>query len=70
MILSAGVLGLPYILTLSGIDPSQHLMEFGIIVRLDLPVGKNLRDHNYGASSIFMPTFCTKKWYGNHKDCD
>ena len=43
MILSARVIGSPYILTLSGIGPSQYLMEFGINVRLDLPVGKNLR---------------------------
>ena len=46
IILSAGVIGSPHILTLSGVGPADQLVKLGIPVVQDLPgVGANLRDH-------------------------
>jgi len=49
VILSAGSIGSPQLLLLSGVGPAAHLAELGIPVVSDLPgVGANLQDH-YGA---------------------
>ena len=46
MIVSAGGIGSPQLLMLSGVGPAGHLRELGIPVHHDLPgVGQNLRDH-------------------------
>ena len=46
LILSAGAVGSPHLLLLSGVGPAGQLESLGIPVLLDLPgVGQNLKDH-------------------------
>ncbi|KAL4231300.1 hypothetical protein ACF0H5_008880 [Mactra antiquata] len=45
IIVSGGTINSPQILMLSGIGPRDHLTQLGIPVHADLPVGKNLQDH-------------------------
>ena len=46
IVLSAGAVGSPHLLLLSGIGPADQLRQAGVDVALDLPgVGQNLRDH-------------------------
>ncbi|RWR15523.1 GMC family oxidoreductase [Paenirhodobacter populi] len=46
VVLSAGAIGSPRLLMLSGIGPADHLRGTGLPVRHDLPgVGENLQDH-------------------------
>ena len=46
VVLSAGAIGSPQLLMLSGVGPEDELAEVGIPCRLDLPdVGKHLKDH-------------------------
>ena len=46
VLLSAGAIGSPQILQLSGIGPAALLRQFGVQVNYDLPgVGENLHDH-------------------------
>jgi choline dehydrogenase-like flavoprotein len=48
VILSAGAIGSPQLLLLSGIGPADHLGSVGVPVAHDLPgVGENLHDHPY-----------------------
>nr|KAG5712314.1 hypothetical protein BaRGS_023893 [Batillaria attramentaria] len=47
VILSAGAIGSPHILLLSGVGPKKHLEKMKIPVVADLPVGDNLHDHVY-----------------------
>ncbi|XP_063388778.1 glucose dehydrogenase [FAD, quinone]-like [Cydia fagiglandana] len=55
VVLSAGSIGTPQILMLSGIGPKKHLEEKKIIPVINLPVGQNLQDH------IFFPIYLTIK---------
>ncbi|WAC90366.1 GMC family oxidoreductase [Mycobacterium sp. Aquia_213] len=46
VVLSAGTVGSPKLLMLSGIGPAEHLAEMGVKATVDLPgVGENLHDH-------------------------
>jgi choline dehydrogenase len=45
VILAAGAYQSPVLLMLSGIGPAEDLEAFGIAVRENLPVGRNLQDH-------------------------
>ena len=46
IVLSAGAIGSPHLLLLSGVGPGSHLSEMGISVERELTgVGQNLRDH-------------------------
>ena len=46
IILSAGAVGSPHLLLLSGVGPAAQLADFGIPVVQDVPgVGRNLKDH-------------------------
>ena len=46
LVISAGAIGSPQLLLLSGIGPKDELAEIGIECRVDLPhVGKHLKDH-------------------------
>lgn len=47
VIVSAGAIGSPQLLLLSGIGPAEHLREVGVDARVELPVGENLQDHPY-----------------------
>jgi choline dehydrogenase len=62
VVLTAGAVGSPQLLMLSGIGPATHLREVGVDVVLDLPgVGANLHDHpmtgiTYTASRPLPPS--------------
>ncbi|AIP66183.1 GMC family oxidoreductase [Burkholderia thailandensis] len=45
IVLSAGAIGSPKVLMLSGIGPRDHLSDLGIETIADLPVGRNFHDH-------------------------
>ncbi|GFN98658.1 oxygen-dependent choline dehydrogenase [Plakobranchus ocellatus] len=45
VILSAGAIGSPHVLLLSGVGPKKQLEDLHIPVAANLPVGENLQDH-------------------------
>jgi choline dehydrogenase-like flavoprotein len=48
VVLSAGAIGSPQLLMVSGIGPAEHLREIGVAPVVDLPgVGENLQDHPF-----------------------
>lgn len=69
VILSAGAIGSPQLLMLSGIGPAAHLRDHGIGVVADAPqVGRNLNDHqgiNY-TWRMTVPTYndILRPWWG------
>lgn len=54
VILSAGFVGSPQLLMLSGIGHAQHLTDHGIGVVAELPVGDNLHDHLFHALTFHV----------------
>ncbi|XP_077495210.1 glucose dehydrogenase [FAD, quinone]-like [Amblyomma americanum] len=55
VILSAGAIGSPQLLLLSGIGPADHLRDLGIPLVLDVPaVGANLQDHIFPGGLNFL----------------
>lgn len=57
IVLSAGAIGSPQLLMLSGVGPAAHLREQGVEVVLDCPgVGKNLHDHLFVPLTFRSPT--------------
>jgi len=53
VIVSAGVVGSPKLLMLSGIGPRDHLQDLGIPVHADLPVGQNMQSHVGTGEAVF-----------------
>jgi len=56
VIVSAGVMGSPHLLLLSGIGPAAELRAHGIEPIVDLPVGRNLHDHLFVPLTFLAPT--------------
>jgi choline dehydrogenase-like flavoprotein len=55
VIISAGVMGSPHLLLLSGIGPADELRAHGIDSVVDLPVGQNLHDHLFVPLTFLAP---------------
>jgi 4-pyridoxate dehydrogenase len=62
VILAGGTFNTPQLLMLSGIGPVDHLRSVGITPLIDLPVGKNLQDHQVA------PIFYKRKEPGPFRD--
>ncbi|WP_121257871.1 GMC family oxidoreductase [Nocardioides ferulae] len=60
VVLSAGFVGSPQLLMLSGVGHGDHLRQLGLPVVADLPVGDNLHDHLFHALT-FHATSSTMK---------
>jgi choline dehydrogenase len=67
VVLTAGVIGSPHLLLLSGVGPAGHLRDLDIDVKADLPgVGANLQDHpksqvSYRAQHPVVPAAYARK---------
>jgi choline dehydrogenase len=72
-ILTAGSIGSPQILQLSGIGPGSFLQEYGIPVVHDLPgVGENLQDHlqlrmAFKVKNVLTLNTLANSWWGKAK---
>lgn len=68
IIVSAGAIGSPKLLMLSGVGPGDHLKDVGINVVHDCPqVGSNLQDHNYASIEIEVTdeVYTISRWQNN-----
>uniref|UniRef100_A0A182QXU5 Glucose-methanol-choline oxidoreductase N-terminal domain-containing protein n=1 Tax=Anopheles farauti TaxID=69004 RepID=A0A182QXU5_9DIPT len=54
VIVSAGSIGSPHLLMLSGVGPAHHLLANGIKPILNLPVGENFQDHTAAGGLTFL----------------
>ncbi len=75
VILSAGAIGSPHLLLLSGIGPADELRAHGIPVAVELPgVGKNLQDHVFaplgyrdkGGLCAHVSPINLMRWWGRY----
>ena len=69
VILSAGAIGSPHILFLSGIGPAKQLKDAHIRVEKDLPVGKNLQDHIMFPLSYIIENIPPKECFTFTRPC-
>jgi len=69
-LLTAGAIGSPHLLQLSGIGPAAHLQAHGLAVLHDLPgVGENLQDHlqlrsAYKVKGVLTLNTLANSWWG------
>ncbi|XP_055607258.1 glucose dehydrogenase [FAD, quinone]-like [Uranotaenia lowii] len=54
VIISAGAIGSPHLLLLSGVGPKKHLQDKGVKPIVDLPVGYNFQDHTAAGALTFL----------------
>ena len=70
VVLSAGAVGTPQLLMLSGIGPARHLRAVGIDLVTDLPqVGENLQDHPIAITSCSPASSMPVSKYNHGEAC-